>query len=517
MALAYIPPGVNVEELTSPSVSPILAANAQVCVVGLARGYQVGTTQLVFPPGTDPQTITAPEGAVFVRVSGTQVFESATSLTDPRAGTGQQGTYAEGAAADTADSDFFSTVAADGKTVTVTPIADGALDTDGGTVVFTYRYTPSNYYTATRVDNMAVTEARFGPAFDEAGIVTPLTAAVSMAFQNGASSVVVAPLYKLTDPTDNLSLRIQPTASEAAAAAQWDATFYGLRDIEDVNVIVPVAGQSIANFDDTAVRDVLFSAQAHVHYMAGEGQLIMLVAGEDSSGDVADATAETLRDHAGQLRDRFGGARAEQTILISPSRFRRQLPSSNNVTFVVGGQYMAAAIAGMLASRPTSSTLTRKQVSGFLEVSDPRNKEAKNADAAAGLHVIEQKGSAIQVRHSITLDNTSTARREVSVVRAKHRMIESLRQTIDTQIIGSVPANGNAPFIVKNAVVGVLETLRSRAELVDYRGVQARNLTGDPTAVEVRFSYMPAFPLNYVNIVFSIDMTGSTTFEATTV
>lgn len=517
MALAYIPPGVNVEELTSPSVSPILATNAQVCLVGLARGYQVGTTQVVFPPGVAPQTITAPLGGAFVRVSGTQVFESATNLTDPRAGAGGEGTYTEGAAADTADADFFTTVAAGGATATVTPIVDSSLDTDGGTVVFTYRYLPENYYSATRIDGMAVAESRFGPAFDEAGIVTPLTAAASIAFQNGASDVVIAPLFKLTDGANPLSVRIQPTDAEAAASAQWDATFFGLRDIEDINVLVPVAGQSFISFNDTAVRDVFFSAQAHVHYMAGEGQLMVLVAGEDSAGNVANATATTLRDHAGQLRDRFGGARAEQTVLISPSRFRRQLPSSQNVTFMVGGQYMAAAVAGMLASRPTSATLTRKQVAGFLEVSDPRNKEAKNQDAAAGLHVIEQKGSALQVRHSITLDNTSTARRELSVVRSKHRMIESLRQTIDTQIIGMVPANGNAPFIVKNAVVGVLETLRGRGELVDYTGVQARNLVGDPTAVEVRFSYMPAFPLNYVNIVFSIDMTGSTTFEATAV
>jgi len=96
-------------------------------------------------------------------------------------------------------------------------------------------------------------------------------------------------------------------------------------------------------------------------------------------------------------------------------------------------------------------------------------------------------------------------------------MIESLRQTIDTQIIGSVPADGNAPFLVKNAVIGVLEALRGTAELVDYQGVQARTLVGDPTTVEVRFSYLPAFPLNFVHIVFSVDLTGATTIDLNTV
>lgn len=521
MALAYIPPGVNVEELTSPSVSPLLATSAQICLVGTAQGYQVGTTQVVFPPGVTPVTVTAPPGGAFIGVTGTQVFESVKNVTDPTAGSvANQGGYQQGTGAFVAGTgpDFSATIAADGATVTMTAIADGPLATDGGVVTVTYRYLPENYYVATRVDSQALAEKRFGPAFDTGGIVTPLTAATAIAFQNGAASVVIQPVFKLTDPVNPSSTRIQPTDAEAADAAQWAATFAGLRDVEDVNVLVPVFGQSDPESSTTIVNDILNSAQDHVHYMATQGQLMVMVGGMDSSADPSVATAGELRTQAGVMRDRYGGATAEATVLVSPSRFTRALPTVSNTQITVGGQYMAAAVAGMLASRPTSATLTRKQVAGFSSVSDPRDKGAKDADGDAGLLVVEQKGTAIQVRHAITLSNNSTAQRELSVVRSKHRMIESLRQTIDTQIIGSVPADGNAPFLVKNAVIGVLEALRNTAELVDYQSVQARTLTGDPTTVEVRFSYLPAFPLNYVHIVFSVDLTGSsTTTEVTTV
>jgi hypothetical protein len=525
MALAYVAPGVSVTELYSASVNPLLAANAQVCVVGLARGYQVATATVNMATQRQPNgtiVLTAPDTSVFSTVSGTEFFESVTNFSNPGAGTNPNGTYKQGTS-----QDFTATISGDKKVITITPTVSGAsatgtglMNLTSGVITIRYRYTPDLYFQATRYDNSAGIEAAYGPAFGPTGVVTPLSALAHVAFENGAQSVVIQPSFVLADATDPNSLRRQPTignGGEYFSTATWAMTLAGLRDLQDVNVIIPAVGQS-QGFSDAQMLNVFEAIQDHIYFMKTEGQQIVGLFGEDSSASNAVATAATLRQHATTLRDRLGGTIAENLVLVSPSRFTRRSTTAESSTLALGGQYVAAAIGGMLANRPTQQPLTRKQVAGFVDIIDPRDKASKDADAAAGLMVIEQRGQNIQVRHALTLDTTSTARRELSVVRAKHRMIESIRDTIETQIIGEVPADGNAPMVVKQAVIGVLETLRSGRLLVDYYGVQTRVLTNDPTTVECRFAYRPAFPLNYVNISFSLDMSSgdlAATFDDT--
>lgn len=533
MALAYVPPGVNIEELYSPSVNPLLAVNAQLCFIGLAQGYEVASATVNMATDRDPTThnitITAPSGTVFSPVSGSQAFVSVINFNAPNAGSNDDGSYKQTTSI-AATTDFTATVAGDKKTITIIPTTgtdsptpgSGKMNLTSGYIIFTYRFVAQDYYLATRYDNSAAIEARYGPAFDTNGIVTPISAAAIVAFENGAGSIVVQPTYTLTTPTDYNSVRNQPTIGGGGTyfdSATWVQTLTGIRDIEDINVIVPVVGQS-QGFTDDQTMAVFGSVQDHVQFMATQGQLIIGVFGEDSSADSTKATASTLRTHAGLLRTRLGGQVAEQTVVVSPSRFKRRSSQVANTDLIIGGQYAAAAVAGMLANRPTTQPLTRKGVAGFSGVADPRDKSAKDADAANGLLVIEQRGLAIQVRHGLTVDTSGTARRELSVVRAKHRMIESITDTLETQVIGTVPADGNASLVVKQAVMGVLEYMRSNRLLVDYNGVQTRVLTNDPTTVECRFSYRPAFPLNYINILFSLDLSSgdisSTTFGDST-
>jgi hypothetical protein len=172
-------------------------------------------------------------------------------------------------------------------------------------------------------------------------------------------------------------------------------------------------------------------------------------------------------------------------------------------------------MAGMLAARPVQDTLTRKSVVGFIDVLDYRSTPDKNNDAQAGLTVIERKNGNVNVRHAITTAVSNINSQELSVVRAKLYMVESIRRTLDARIVGQIPADDNAPTIVGATVQGVLETLVQSGAIVSFSSLQARSLgPGAPATIEVRFGYKPSYPLNYVDVVFSVDVSSgsSTTF-----
>jgi hypothetical protein len=356
---------------------------------------------------------------------------------------------------------------------------------------------------------MQLSSATAAPTQQMAPISTrPSASLPSIAFANGAADVIIQPLFVRATPGDVTTEKTQPTDNQAAATSSWSDTLEALRDIEDVNVIVPVVGQSHPNVGDAAQLAILQVVQDHVWFMKGEDQFVVGIFAEDSSASSSVATRDTLETHATTLKNRYGGAVAEQTVFISATRASRSLPvlgQSHNV----GGQYIAAAVAGSLAPLPISATLTRRTLSGFTSLSETPTptKAQKNQMAQLGIFVVEQVRGQIRCRHAITLDNENSARAELSVVRSKHYMLESVRDTIERQIIGRVIADGNAPFLVRSTVISVLEQLRQGRALVDYGAVEARQKSFDPTVVEVRFSYRPAFPLNFVEISFSVDLT----------
>lgn len=499
MALAYRPPGVNVDETVTQQISPLLSAPALVALVGLSQGYQTRTDQFVL------------SGTAATPLPGLPPGASVSSFTSVRDALNPSNGAADG-------SGYVSATDYTGATVggTIARIGAGNI-ADNTLVLVTYQYIPSDYFAPIRLYDMGSVEQRFGASLNatSTAINSAVSYAASIVFENGGDSVVIQPLFVRTTPGDSTSVPKQPTATEAASLSTWQDTLYLLRDIEDINVIIPVVGQSVPNVGDATQLTIFQSVQDHIYFMSRDDQLLVALLAEDSSADVTKATATIIRGHASTLRSRYGGVVAEQTVLVNTSRFIRALPSDGQ-TITVGGQYFAAALGGMLAGRPVAASLTRQTASGFVKVADSRDANEKNADAASGLLVVENKGGSVVIRHAITLDQTSQARRELSVVRAKHRMIESVRDTVDRQIIGKIIADGNAPGIVANTVIGVLELLRQGRDLVDYTGVQARYVSFDPTLIQARFSYRPAFPLNYVDIVFSIDMSqGATTLDNT--
>jgi hypothetical protein len=490
---AYTPPGVKVTEIQNPVPSTILSLPALVALVGRSPGI-VARTDAVTLSGTTAVALPgAPLDATMV-LADIKLVMNATNPADAPSGY----TVAATGASNATQVVFDATAHTVARNATATAVVP-----DGATVYITYTYIPADFYKPILLDNMTDIEARFGTAFDSTGttINSRLTLGAQIAFENGAQQVVLLPLFY-----NNTGVKQQPTDAQAAAAATWADNFVALRDIEDINVIIPVVGQSDANVGDSNMLAISQALQDHIHFMKTEQQYSIGVTGEDSSASTAVAQAATLQTHAATIAGRYGGADAENMVLVSPSKFSRVLPSGS-AQINVGGQYVACAIGGMLASRDVSQTLTRKIVSGFSAVTDSRTKAQMNTDAGSGLCVVYQRNGAVTVRHAVTSDTSSAVKREISIVRAKHRVIESVRDTIDSQIIGQVIADGDAPSSVAATIAAVLEQIKQLGDIVDYSDVQARTLTIDPTTIEVRFSYKPAFPVNYVNIVFALDLT----------
>lgn len=494
MALAYQPPGVAVTEVVSPQVAPLLATPASVCLVGPAQGYQTRTDQFVLS-GTTPIPLPGlPAG------STVQTVVTVKDALNPSKGAADGSGYVTPA--------DYTVNAVNG---TITRVGAGAI-ADGTLVNVTYNFVPGDYYMPARLFDLGSVESRFGRALapDGNSINSALSYAALCAFENGAGSIVCQPLFKRATAGDATTAAQQPNATDIANVTTWADTLFGLRGIEDINVLVPVIGQSVANVGDAQQLAIFQAVQDHLNFMAGMEQYIIGILGEDNSTSATVATKPTLRAHAATLQSRYGGSLSQQMVFLSPAKFTRALPGYGKA-IVVGGQYVAASIAGMLAAQPVSSPLTREVIAGYINVADSTvTLQDKNVDAAAGLLVVEQRGQNVQIRHSVTLDNTSTANRELSVVRAKHRMIESVRDTMESQIIGKVIADGNSPYIVRSAVVAVLEGLRQAGDLVDYSQVTARLKSLDPTTIQVKFSYRPAFPLNYVEVTFALDLTNQT-------
>lgn len=533
MASVYTPPGTTVTETTSPTVTPLLASPADICIVGLAgtpgSGFaQLTQTDVVLLQGTTPQ----PLPTIVNLNNDASVVSPVTSVTDvlnPSVGTPLGAGYVE-------NTDFsiqYGEGPPDGTNGTITRLGGGSIP-DGTLVAVTYNYFPTDYWNAIRLFDIGSVESRFGPSYAQqtnaqtgqvyyTGIGSQLSFAARMAFNNGAQSVICQPLFARATPGNPSSAQQAPSAGAVGDQATWSDTLFTLRPFTDLDIIVPIIGQDNVNVSNEAVVEVFSAVQSHESYMNTQQQYIVGLFGEDGTASnsifqqLLGSASGSVRSHAQQLQSNFGNALSSQNVLINNTKYTVISPGGFSNTFTVGGQYAAAAVAGSLGGRAVSSSLTHSSLIGFSNITDPRVPQDKNDDAAAGLMVIESYQGTIRVRHSITLDTIDgPARSELSVVRAKFLLMESIQQTLDSQVIGQIIADGNSPIVVSSAITGVLSLLQQSGALVSYSAVNSILTSLNPTIITSTFSYRPSFAVNYVKVTFNLDLTTSTVTGTTT-
>ena len=502
MANPYVPPGVTVAEATAPQVVPLLTSTAELVVVGLSSGHVQRTDTVEFH-GAEEEVVLP-----FLASTPGSKLESILKVIS----VGQPGLN-EGKG-------YPETTAWEAVTAKNAIKNKGSEIAENTQVSVTYQYVPAGYYNPYRAFNFAEVQNRYGNALTESGTVeSALSLAAQKAFENGARSVICQPLFwtsskKVEYEGGNISNAKQPTSAskEFPKVETWETTLEALNMVEAIDLLVPVIGLSESTeLTKEKVEKILNAFVVYEAKRAEEQQYVVSIMGLDSTAKNGGKKSE-VHTIANNIRAfSFGNyGLAQQNVIINTTAFAVQAPSKA-LTQAVGGQFMAAAVAGAVAGKAAATAMTRKSVTGFVGVIDQRTPAEKNEDAEAGLFVIELvKGEVIRCRQGLTTDITNISRGELSVVRAKFNMIESIRETLENQIIGQIIADANSPIIVRSAISGVLNQLASASQIVSYETPVCQLISLEPATITAAFSYRPAFTLNHIAVIFSLNLSSQT-------
>ena len=314
--------------------------------------------------------------------------------------------------------------------------------------------------------------AQFGSALNTTSTIinSPVTLAAQLAFSNGASQVWVFPVK-----------RSVPTA--ASTVSDWNNAFTALQTVNgigNIDTIVPLIDYTTTGFDRTQFANYL-------NYQKTNSSILQrMFVSQDTSASNVQANTAILQNDA----ILFGNQRIS---LVAPTSI--QIPTSStatNSTLSIGGFYLAAALAGLFSSLPgPQEPLTHKTVQGF--------------------STIKQKADGtMYVRHGLTTDTTNWLTEEISIIAAQDALYNNIKNTLDNStVIGSALTQNTANAVV-SIVQGVLTNAVNTNLIQSYQGLQFAQSTTLPTTITVTFSYSPTFPLNYVNVTFSINPTAGT-------
>lgn len=474
----YQPPGVYIDENESVAVVSAGVPPTVVAICGPGAGHQVHVDQVALgSTAVELSKQGIDTSSVEVRAVATNAVVDPTHYTLTTVNQNPDVTQ-----------DFYVTIADTGTN----PLDDGTM------VFVSYNYTPADYYQPKRMDNFEAVKDVYGEPLnlttgstsdpDYQFVLSPLSLAAKVAMENGATEVILcAATLPDAGGTDSEKSDARRTALAAAYAK--------VAALPSVNVLVGVTA-GIATAD---AGGALTDLSQHLNNASGDGYHQFGIIGFDP--EVATAPG-TLLTTAGVENRRL------MLAYVGPGALT-MYSSGVGAPFAASHTYLAAAYAGRMAGLPIQRSLTKQSISSFSGINgSPLTNSLRDQYSQGGVAVAEVDHlGRLVVRHGVTTDPTSVNTREASVVRARDGLVTMIRNGFsDSDLIGQA-IDEDILFTVKSSMQGFMEEALDSDLIVAYNNLAVRQQTVDPSVIEVKFDYKPAYPLNYIAVSFSIDMT----------
>ena len=464
----YQTPGVYIENIGGPQLSVRSTVPTAVALFGQSIGYRTFTESITINPDVDEdtpamnKTLTQkgikPSTVKVVNPNSGQVFVVGTDYVVTRVNAGEDATI------NTRD-----------DTYTIQRVIDGGHIDPGDIIQVSYSYTDPNYFEVYAFYDYDDVRDMYGEPFDAAGnIQSELTLCAKFAFINGASTV--------------LTCAVDPENPDSVTMADYADALDKFRDEEQIAIIVPCTGAQ-------AIQQLVLQ---HVTSQSNNKFERRSIIGMD--GSVTPVQSSTRITNAQALGTNGG----ERVALISPSNFSYYAPELN-APIVVGGQYVAAAVAGKSVSMSAAMPLTRKSISGFIGPVENMREGLKNLESSQGLMVVERtRRQQVQIRHGVTTNPTDLNTREWSIIGQGDVMVYRIRDYLDADGLIGMPIYDETIVQVKASAEAALTSLVTDQVIRGYQNLKARQIGIHPDVIEVRYEWRPAYPLNYIVVRYSI-------------
>jgi hypothetical protein len=484
----YVPPGVYVEDVTTPIVASAGLVDATVAIVALSQGFQRAVETVGLSSATPTSLSNLNVSTSPAPVVALQTGVVLTSGVD----------YTISSATDTISGATTTTLTRLPADVSITS-PGGAVE--GASVTVTYQYVDPSYYLPRLFSDFDLLSSAYGVPLSSSSstsdentqVLSPLTLAAKIALENGANSV----LALAVNPADGV-VGNNPTDLKKAFATAYAKLSTDYR----VSVLVPIFPVSVAS-DIAAYNSMIADVKAHVVAASADGHGRISILGASSLLNDTNLAYQTVSAAVNNKR----------VAVVYPTRFT-YYNSSANQSILISGAYAAAALGGIAVYNPVQRSLTKVGLSSFsgipASVAQKQTTAFKNGLSSKGVMVIQDTPSGrLECRHGVSTDMSSLTTRELSLTRIADTLLKSMQQGLDNAGMIGDPITSDTPTRVKGIMVGLLEQLTSTGTINAYGSVVVRQQalpTGDPSVIQCKFAYQPAVPLNYITVQFAIDL-----------
>lgn len=442
--MTYIPPSVIVQGEQNPGATTRFVVPSTVCLLGKINKYPVKNVSHVLGNG---ETVT---------LNVKNLIQDSIKLTD----------YSGNVLVK--DTDYKQTVDSTAETLSIT-ITNPDIKTQS--ILIAYQWVPDMFFEPLKWFTKNSINQYYGqPWNDDHTINSELSAAAEFAFNNGATSLCIIPVFEKESETDT-----NPKQSLTDALEK-------LKLQDDVAIICPIGFE----------KDSLIQIRNHIDWCNAnklERRGIFAVDGTTKTYSIEDLIniEMSLNNNA---------------VMFIPNTIASVFVSDSRSSINLPGWLYAAAVSGLAISLPFYQSMTRMNVSGFYNV-QPYLYEEKNMLAQSGGCVLEMANGAVKIRQSVVTYQNDLLDWSYSGV--YQYVTRAMRNLFDPYI--GKPSSDATLLAIDSLAEQELSQMIDRGFIAAFDDLEVTRRNGSPDTIDVSFRYAWLQPINWIWVNFNVDMT----------